>query len=122
MYLIKNVTKNFEFDNITKYKSNEQPNVTAKKQYANGKRKKITTSYTDCVINFTFHGLTLVEWNTYKLKLVDGDTFQYLADDGTYHSAKFIFTIPETDIEQALALNDARVDDMVILMEKSDNV
>ena len=43
----------FDFDKILRsgYEIDEQENEIAIKQMANGKRKKIITSYVDCIIN-----------------------------------------------------------------------
>ena len=54
MILLKKKINNnyYDFDKILikGYEIDEQPNIISKKQFANGRRKKIQTSYTDVVI------------------------------------------------------------------------
>ena len=69
MYLIKNSTLSYEFDNITDYSIDEQPNLISKKQFVNGKRKKIVTSYIDTVIILNLQGLSGTLAKTYIEKI-----------------------------------------------------
>lgn len=122
MYVLKNTTKGYEFNNIVEYEINEQPNLIAKKQFVNGKRKKITTSYTDVVIKFDLKGLDGSTAKTYLTNLVDGDVYQYWSIvDNKYNTAEFIVTLPPLPLEQCLASDNSIVDKFTIILEKSDD-
>lgn len=112
----------FEFNKILVdgYRINEQPNLIAKKQFANGKRKKIVTSYTDVTINVDlgcFDGDTL---STYLEKLTDGEYQFYSLNDKITKSANFIVTLPEQTIENCSS--DVIVKDFSVLLEKSSDI
>ena len=68
----------FDFDKILRngYEIDEQENVIDKKQMANGKRKKIITSYVDCIININIGLWDNKTYQEYKEYLTDGE-FQY---------------------------------------------
>lgn len=122
MYVLKNTTKDYEFSNIVEYEINEQTNLIAKKQFVNGKRKKITTSYTDVVIEFDLKGLDGSTAKTYLTNLVDGDVYQYWSIvDNQYNTAEFIVTLPPLPLEQCLASNNSIVDEFTVILEKSDD-
>lgn len=122
MYVLKNTTKGYEFNNIVGYEINEQPNPIAKKQFVNGKRKKITTSYTDVVIEFDLKGLDGSTAKTYLTNLVDGDVYQYWSIvDNQYNTAEFIVTLPPLPLEQCLASDNSIVDEFTVILEKSDD-
>lgn len=122
MYVLKNTTKDYEFNNIVEYKINEQPNLIAKKQFANGKRKKVTTAYTDVVINIDLKGLDGTTAKTYLTNLVDSDTYEYWSIvDNKYNTAEFIVTLPSLPLEQCLASDNSTVDRFTITLEKSDD-
>ena len=101
------------------YEIDEQPNLIAKKQMANGKRKKITTFYTDCAIKIKFDMYTLDVYQEYK-DLTDG-VYRYYSTDGTYKEAEFIVTLPSINISLALKDN-TYINSFEILLEKSDDV
>lgn len=112
----------FEFDKIlaSGYTINEQPNLIAKKQFVNGNRKKITTEYTDVVIEIDigcFDGDTLA---TYLSKLTDGEYKYYSLKDKVEKSANFIVTLPSQTIDNAV--NEIIVDDFTVTLEKSSDV
>ena len=112
----------FEFDKIlaSGYTINEQSNLIAKKQFVNGNRKKITTSYTDVIIEINigcFDGDTLA---TYISKLTDGEYKYYSLEDKIEKNANFIVTLPSQTIENASS--DIIVSDFTVILEKSSDV
>lgn len=122
MYLLKNVTKNYTFNNITEYDIDEQPNLIAKKQFVNGKRKKVVTDYIDNKINFSLKGLTGSLAEEYLDNLVDGDLYQYWSvRNNSYKYAYFITTIPELPLIFSLDTDNSMVDQFTITLEKSDD-
>lgn len=122
MYLLKNVTKNYTFNNITEYNIDEQPNLIAKKQFVNGKRKKIVTEYIDNAINFSLKGLGGSLAKTYLDNLVDGDVYEYWSiRNNTYKYAYFITTLPELPLTYCLSDDNTLIDEFTIILEKSDD-
>ena len=124
MILLKKKENNtyFDFDKIlvNGYKINEQPNLINKKQFVNGRRKKIITNYTDVVIEINlgcFDGNTLY---TYLQKLQDGEFMYYSLKDKQYKSANFIVTLPEQTINNSAS--EVIVDDFTAVLEKSGDV
>lgn len=114
--------EDFDFDKILVkgYEIDEQPNLISKKQFINGNRKKITTSYIDVVIKIDigcFDGDTLA---TYLSKLTDGQYKYYSLKDKTYKYANFIITLPSQTIENASS--EIIVDDFTVTLEKSSDV
>lgn len=112
----------FDFETILQsgYRINEQPNLIAKKQFVNGKRKKILTSYSDVVINIDlgcFDGNTLAE---YVSKLTDGEYQFYSLKDKQMKSANFIVTLPELKIDNSA--EEVFVGDFTAILEKSSDV
>ena len=112
----------FDFETILQsgYRINEQPNLIAKKQFVNGKRKKILTSYTDVVINIDlgcFDGNTLAE---YISQLTDGEYQYYSLKDKVMKNANFIVTLPELQIENSAS--EVFVGDFTAILEKSSDV
>lgn len=124
MILLKKKENNtyFDFDKIlvNGYKINEQPNLINKKQFVNGRRKKIITNYTDVVIEINlgcFDGDTLY---TYLQKLQDGEYMYYSLKDKQYKSANFIVTLPEQTINNSAS--EVIVGDFTAVLEKSGDV
>ena len=124
MILLKKKENNtyFDFDRIlvNGYKINEQPNLINKKQFVNGRRKKIITNYTDVVIEINlgcFDGDTLY---TYLQKLQDGEYMYYSLKDKQYKSANFIVTLPEQTINNSAS--EVIVGDFTVVLEKSGDV
>ena len=111
-----------ELKNIVKsgYSVNNQPNVIAKNQYANGKRKKILTFYNDCIIKVKFDMFNINTYLEYKDYLTDG-VFKYYSDDGSYKEAQFIVTNPALEIDLAL-ISDTYIKPFEITLEKSGDV
>ena len=112
----------FDYEMILQsgYRINEQPNLIAKKQFVNGKRKKILTSYTDVVINIDlgcFDGNTLAEYLT---NLTDGEYEYYSLKDKQMKSANFIVTLPELQIENSAS--EVFVGDFTATLEKSSDI
>ena len=64
----------FDFDKILRsgYNIDEQENEIATKKMANGKRKKIYTSYVDCVIRINLGLLDNTTYQEYKTYFTDG--------------------------------------------------
>lgn len=121
MYLLKNITKNYTFNNITEYDIDEQPNLIAKKQFVNGKRKKIITNYIDNKINFSLKGLSGSLVKEYLDNLIDGDLYEYWSiRNNTYKFAYFITTLPELPLVFSIDTDDSMVDKFTITLEKSD--
>lgn len=124
MILLKKKENNtyFDFDKIlvNGYKINEQPNLINKKQFVNGRRKKIITNYTDVVIEINlgcFDGDTLYD---YLQKLEDGEYMYYSLKDKQYKSANFIVTLPEQTINNSAS--EVIVGDFTAVLEKSGDV
>lgn len=114
----------FDFDKILRngYKIDEQENVIDKKQMANGKRKKIITSYVDCIININIGLWDNKTYQEYKEYLTDGE-FQYWSyRENKMKNANFIITNPSISTEYAYGNNDIGIDDMDITLEKSSDV
>jgi hypothetical protein len=112
----------FDFETILKggYKITEQPNLISKKQFVNGNRKKVVTSYNDVVINIDlgcFDGNTLAD---YISRLTDGEYQYYSLKDKTMKSANFIVTLPELQIENSA--DEVFVGDFTAILEKSSDV
>lgn len=119
MYLLKKGT--FEFNKIKEngYEIDEQPNLIAKKQMANGNRKKIVTDYTDVVIKINLSGLKYADIDTYLSNLADGEYEYYSLNDKDYKIANFITTIPSIKLKKAMSETEYYVDDLEITLEKS---
>ena len=113
----------FDFDKILRsgYEIDEQENEIAIKQMANGKRKKIITSYVDCIININIGLWDNKTYQEYKEYLTDGE-FQYWSYKyNQMKNANFIITIPSISTEYAYD-NDIGIDDIKITLEKSSDV
>lgn len=124
MILLKKINNedDFVFDKILKkgYEIKEQPNLINKKQFANGRRKKIITTYTDVVIKINlgcFDGNTLAE---YIDNLKDGEYQYYSLNDKTMKNANFIVTLPSFTIENSA--NEIVTSDFEAVLEKSGEV
>ena len=113
----------FDFDKILRsgYEIDEQENEIAIKQMANGKRKKIITSYVDCIININIGLWDNKTYQEYKDYLTDGE-FQYWSYKyNQMKNANFIITKPSITTEYAYD-NDMGIDDIEITLEKSSDV
>ena len=113
----------FDFDKILRsgYNIDEQPNEIAKKQMANGKRKKIVTSYVDCIIKINLGLLDNKTYQKYKENLVDGEYRYFSYEDNQMKNANFLITRPSITTEYAYD-NDIGIDDMEFILEKSSDV
>lgn len=114
----------FDFDKILRngYEIDEQENVINKKQMANGKRKKIITSYVDCIININIGLWDNETYQEYKEYLTDGE-FQYWSyRENKMKNANFIITNHSISTEYAYENNDIGIDDITIALEKSSDV
>lgn len=112
----------FEFNTILQsgYRINEQQNLISKKQFVNGKRKKINTSYTDVIINLDlgcFDGDTLGEC---LANLTDGEYEYYSLKDKKIKNANFIVTLPELQVDNSAC--EVFVGDFTAVLEKSSDV
>lgn len=112
----------FDFETILQsgYRINEQPNLIAKKQFVNGKRKKIETAYTDVVISIDlgcFDGNTLAEC---LQNLTDGEYQYYSLKDKVMKNANFIVTLPELQVDNSAG--EVFVGDFTAVLEKSSDV
>ena len=113
----------FDFDKILRsgYEIDEQENEIAIKQMANGKRKKIITSYVDCIININIGLWDNKTYQEYKEYLTDGE-FQYWSYKyNQMKNANFIITNPPISTEYAYD-NDIGINDITIKLEKSSDV
>ena len=113
----------FEFDKILRsgYEIDEQENEIFKKKMANGHRKKIVSSYIDCIIKINLGLLDNKTYQEYKDQLDDGE-FQYWSYKyNQYKKANFILTKPSITTEYAYD-DDIGIDDLTITLEKSSDV
>ena len=113
----------FDFDKILRsgYNIDEQENEIATKKMANGKRKKIYTSYVDCVIKINLGLLDNTTYQEYKTYLTDGE-FQYWSYKyNQMKNANFIIAKPSITTEYAYD-NDIGINDIEITLEKSSDV
>lgn len=122
MYLIKK--NNFEFVKILEsgYSIKEGNNQIRKKQFANGKRKKILTSYKDCVIKIKLGGLDSSDFINYYNALTDGEYTYYSFNDMEYKRANFIVDKPEVQVNRMISTTNFLIDDFEITLEKSSDV
>lgn len=113
----------FDFDKILRsgYEIDEQENEIAIKQMANGKRKKIITSYVDCIININIGLWDNKTYQEYKEYLTDGE-FQYWSYKyNQMKNANFIITNPPISTEYAYD-NEIGINDITIKLEKSSDI
>ena len=111
---------NFETILVSGYRINEQPNLIAKKQFTNGKRKKIITPYIDVTINIDlgcFEGNNLAKCLE---NLTDGEYQYYSLKDKQMKSANFIVTLPELQVDNSAC--EVFVGDFTATLEKSSDV
>ena len=115
--------KDFEFDKILRsgYNIDEQEYEIAKKQMANGKRKRILSSYVDCIIKINLGLLDNKTYQEYKEQLDDGEFHYWSYKYNQYKKANFILTKPSITTEYAYD-DDIGIDDMEITLEKSSDV
>lgn len=114
----------FDFDKILRngYEIDEQPNLIAKKQMANGKRKKIITNYTDCSIKINLGLFDNKTYQEYKTNLVDGEYQYFSFEDNAMKNANFIITNPSIKTEYAYSNDNIGIDDLSIILEKSSDI
>ena len=113
----------FDFDMILRdgYEIDEQQDVISTKKLANGKRKKIVSSYIDCVIKIKIGLWDNDTYQKYKEYLSDGE-FQYWSYKyNTMKNANFIVTLPSIYTEYAID-NSIGIEDLEIILEKSSDV
>ena len=113
----------FDFDMIIRdgYDIDEQQDVISKKKLANGKRKKIVSSYIDCIIKIKIGLWDNDTYQKYKEYLSDGE-FQYWSYKyNTMKNANFIVTLPSISTEYAID-NSIGIEDLEIILEKSSDV
>lgn len=115
--------KDFEFDKILRsgYNIDEQEYEIAKKQMANGKRKRILSSYDDCIIKINLGLLDNKTYQEYKEQLNDGEFHYWSYKYNQYKNANFILTKPSITTEYAYD-DDIGIDDIEITLEKSSDV
>ena len=115
--------KKFEFDKILRsgYNIDEQEYEIAKKQMANGKRKKILSSYVDCIIKIDLGLLDNKTYQEYKEQLEDGEYEYWSYKYNQYKKANFILTKPSITTEYAYD-DDIGIDAMEITLVKSSDV
>ena len=115
--------KDFEFDKILRsgYNIDEQEYEIAKKQMANGKRKRILSSYDDCIIKINLGLLDNKTYQEYKEHLDDGEFHYWSYKYNQYKKANFILTKPSITTEYAYD-DDIGINDMEITLEKSSDV
>ena len=115
--------KGFEFDKILRsgYNIDEQEYEIAKKQMANGKRKRILSSYVDCIIKINLGLLDNKTYQEYKEQLDDGEFHYWSYKYNQYKKANFILTKPPITTEYAYD-DDIGINDMEITLEKSSDI
>ena len=115
--------KDFEFDKILRsgYNIDEQEYEIAKKQMANGKRKRILSSYVDCIIKINLGLLDNKTYQEYKEQLNDGEFHYWSYKYNQYKKANFILTKPSITTEYAYD-DDIGINDMEITLEKSSDI
>ena len=115
--------KDFEFDKILRsgYNIDEQEYEIAKKQMANGKRKRILSSYVDCIIKINLGLLDNKTYQEYKEQLDDGEFHYWSYKYNQYKKANFILTKPSITTEYAYD-DDIGINDMEITLEKSSDI
>ena len=113
----------FDFDKILRsgYEIDEQEEVIATKQMANGKRKKIVTAYIDCTININLGLCDNETYQKYKDNLTDGEYQYWSFKYNQMKAANFIITRPSITMEYAFG-EDIGIDDMTIKLEKSSDI
>jgi hypothetical protein len=119
MNLLKRGT--FEFNKILKsgYDINEQPNLISTKQMVNGNRKKIVTTYTDCIITINLGGIDNTDILDYISNLVDDEYEYYSFKTKTYKTANFIVTLPSLSVDSAYSEDEFYLNDLTVTLEKS---
>ena len=113
----------FDFDMILRdgYEIDEQQDVISTKKLANGKRKKIVSSYIDCIIKIKIGLWDNDTYQKYKEYLSDGE-FQYWSYKyNTMKNANFIVTLPSISTEYAID-NSIGIEDLEVILEKSSDV
>ena len=115
--------KDFEFDKILRsgYNIDEQEYEIARKQMANGKRKRILSSYDDCIIKINLGLLDNKTYQEYKEQLNDGEFHYWSYKYNQYKKANFILTKPSITTEYAYD-DEIGIDDIEITLEKSSDV
>lgn len=115
--------KDFKFDKILRsgYNIDEQEYEIAKKHMANGKRKRILSSYVDCIIKINLGLLDNKTYQEYKEQLDDGEFHYWSYKYNRYKKANFILTKPSITTEYAYD-DDIGINDMEITLEKSSDI
>lgn len=113
----------FDFDKILRsgYDIDEQEKVTATKQMASGKRKKVVTTYIDCTISINLGLWDNKTYQEYKDYLVDGEYQYWSFKYNQMKAANFIITRPSITMEYAFG-EDIGINDMTIKLEKSSDI
>ena len=88
---------------------------------ANGKRKKIITTYVDCVIKINIGLWDNTTYQEYKEYLTDGEYQYWSYRDNAMKNANFIISLPSISTEYAYD-NEIGIDDLTITLEKSSDV
>jgi hypothetical protein len=122
MYLLKKDTFTFDKILMSGYEIDEQPNLISKKQFVNGKRKKIVTDYVDCIITISLGGLDITDINSYLEALEDGEFEYYSIAGQEYRSANFIASKPVLVVNSAYSENEQYYEDLTVILEKSSDV
>jgi hypothetical protein len=89
---------------------------------ANGKRKKVSTSFEDVIITINLAGVDNSDIDNYINNLVDGAYQYYSLKYKTYKTANFIVTKPEIIVEKAYSTSEYYLGDYQVLLEKSSDV
>lgn len=126
MYLLKKINTNddFTFEKILEsgYDIEEQPNTISKVQFVNGNRKRVYTSYEDCIIKINLGGVDATDLPSYIENLVDGEYEYYSLEHNEYRNANFLVTKPNLVIDKAFSTNNYYLEDFTVLLEKSSDV
>ena len=126
MYLLKKINGNssFTFEKILVkgYEIKEQPNTISKVQFVNGNRKRIYTSYEDCIIKINLGGIDASDFEDYLANLTDGEYQYWSFEHNEYRNANFLITKPSIVANNVYNTNNFYLDDIDITLEKSSDV
>lgn len=126
MYLLKKINSNssFTFNKILVggYEIEEQPNTISKVQFVNGNRKRVYTSYEDCIIKINLGGIDATDFQDYLSNLVDGEYQYWSFEHNGYRNANFLVTKPSIEASNVYGTNNFYLEDISITLEKSSDV
>lgn len=110
----------FDFDKIVAsgYDIKEDMDRIIQK-FANGRRKSINSTYTDCIIKVNLGTFDLETTNTYLQQLTSGTYRYYSLKDRQYKETNFIIEERPHIIVESAVDNNAYVDDFEVTLLKA---